>query len=413
MFRSRLFVCGAAVGLALYVKADRAEADPMSLEPRFTRDAAALNVGAMELYPALAAQTGYDSNIYESHRNVRDSYFSRVAPELSALLPFSAGAIQVLYQADQIRYTENSDDNFTDQLAMMRFRFSPNLRNRFSGDYSWNGKHEPRGTGLTEGFDPAIDNMDSGPDELTDRRAHFKYEFGAITAPGRLRFAMDALQRDYTNHRERTRYFDRDELGGGITFLWRVLPRTSILLEARARDIDYDTVQPSEASLDSREYNYLTGIEWEASEQTLAGVRLGRKTKNFSSPQREDASEFAWEINAKWTPNSYSIFEANFHRSPAETNGLGDFIDMRSYVLSWQCEWNQRLASKVSVNYDQAFYQSVNEDRDTRALQLQLNYQMRRWISWSISYDMRERSSDLDILSMERNRYVLGVEMTL
>lgn len=385
----------------------------MSLDPQFIRNAAALEAGAVELYPALATQVGYDSNIYESHRDVRDSYFSRIAPELSALLPFNAGALQMLYQADRIQYTENSDDNFTDQLAMARFRLAPSTRHKLSADYSWNGKHEARGTGLTEGYDPITSSVDDGPDELTDRRAHFKYEFGASGAQGALRFSADALQRDYTNHRERTQYFDRDEVGGGITFLWRVLPRTSLLFETRVRDIDYALIQPDSTSLDSREYNYLTGVEWEASEQTLAGVRIGRKEKDFSSPQRDDSAEFAWEINASWTPTVYSVFAANIHRSPAETNGLGDFIDMRSYVLSWRREWSQRLSSKISAYYDQAFYQAANADRDTSALQLQLNYQMRRWIKWKLSYEYRERSSDLEIFSMERNRCSLGLELTL
>ena len=391
-----------------------AGAEPLSLDPHFLRDAAALDAGPIQIYPALALQYGYDSNIYESRQHVRDADFSLLSPELTALLPFDSGAAQAIYQAERIQYDGSSDDNFTDQLLLGRLRFEPSARQRIAGDYSWNATHEARGTGLTEGFDPQQDAAsDSGPDALTDRRAHLKYEFGALTAPGNLRFALDSLQRDYTNHRQRTEYFDRDEIGADATFLWRVQPRTSLLLEARARDVDYATKQPGEPSLDSREYDYLTGVEWTASEQTRVGFRVGSKSKQFAAAQRNDSDVLAWEIDGRWAPRSYSVVEANFNRSPGETNGQGDFIDIRSYTLAWRHEWNQRFSTKVGGYYDQRIYKGVNEDQNTHSFQLELNYRMFRWLNWQVACNWRERSSEVEVLNMTRNRYTLGFELTL
>lgn len=403
-----------AMYCALMCVAIPALADPLSLDPKFLQNAAAINAGNVEFFPAIFTDGGYDSNIYESHRHSRESFFAHVAPELSALFPFNSGAGQITYQAARTQYEESSADSFTDQLLLGRFHFNPSARHRFEGDYSWNGAHEARGTALTEGFDPdtAAAN-DTGPDKLIERRSHLKYEFGAISAPGNLRFSFDTLQHDYTNHRERTQYFDRDEMGAGITFLWHVFPRTALLFETRGRDINYETIQPGQPSLDSHEYDYLTGVEWKASEQTQAGLRVGRKNKEFSSAQRKDSTELAWEFNASWRPRTYSIFQLDFHRSPAETNGFGDFIDMRSYSLQWQHDWSQRFTSKTTAAYDQAFYQGANEDRSTRALQLQFNYRMYRWLIWKMAYDLRDRNSDIDTLNMVRNRYTLGVEITL
>ena len=398
---------------ALSLSIGDVHADPLSLDPNFLRDAAALNVGPLQIYPALAVHAGYDSNIYESQQHVRSASYSLWSPELAALLPFDEGAAQMVYQAERIQYSGSDADNFTDQLVLGRIRFEPSARQRFAGDYSWNGTHEARGTGLTEGFDPSSDAAENSPDERTDRRAHLKYEFGALTAPGNLRLALDSLQRDYTNHRERTQYFDRDEFGVGSTFLWRALPRTALLLEARTRSVNYSTTQPGQESLDSREYAYLTGVEWQASAQTRAGFRIGRKTKQFAAAERNDSSVLAWEIDARWAPRTYSVIEANFNRSPGETNGLGDFIDIRSYTLAWRHEWSERFSTKVGGYYDQKIYKGVNEDQNTRSAQLEINYRMYRWLNWQVACNWRERNSEVDILNMSRNRYTLGFELTL
>lgn len=389
-------------------------ADVLGLDAEFLRRAEAVEAGSFQFYPALASKAGYDTNMFESHRHVRDSAFSQIAPELSVMLPLSFGAIQALYQADRIQYSASSADDFTDHLLLTRFRFTTNDRHRFAGDASWNPKHEARGTGLSEGFDPVVDTGIPRPDELTDRRAHLNYEYGALTARGNLRFALDALQRDYTNHAERTQYFDRDEVGGGVTFLWRVLPRSSMLFEARARDVNYDLVRPGDASLDSREYAYLTGVEWQASEQTRASFRIGHKSKNFLSSQRNDSSQIAWEVGASWAPRTYSIFSADFSRSPAETNGYGDFIDRESYAFTWKHKWSDRLRSELGAYYDENIYRAaVDQDRNTQAFKCEIDYRMYRWLTWQLSYAFRNRDSDSDIFNMTRNQYALGVQVSL
>ena len=385
---------------------------PMALNEAFLRDAGYFEAGPIRIYPALKTTVGYDNNIFESAHDTKSSTITRVIPELSAVLPMNVGYVQVGGQADDQRYIDSSDDNFTDRTLYFHSLVEANARNLFSLDGRFIKGHDPRGTGLTEGFDPALFLLNE-PDAYTDQSAAFKYEFGAPGAAGKMRFAADFLDHSYDNHRDRTRFFDRDEYGLDTTFLWRVQPRTSLAFEARERRIEYAETDPNSTSLDSREHTLLAGAEWGATGKTSGSIRLGNRRKNFDDPARVDGSDFVWEVSTKWRPRSYSTFELKLERSPHESNGIGDFIDTRSSNLEWTHDWTPRVGTRLAFSYLQQSYADADHDQNTKGVAMGVNYKMWRWLTWRLDGSWRSRSSNVDTFNFERNRYWLTAEFTL
>jgi hypothetical protein len=381
-------------------------------DPDFLKDAGYFMWGPVRFYPGLATAVGYDDNIFESNSDRKGSTVTRVTPEVTALLPFNAGFAEMGGQINDVRYTTSSDDDFTDRLAYARSAFEAGARNRFTLNGEFAKKHDDRGTVLTEGVDFNTANI-SEPDAYTDKSAGFNYEFGAPGARGKLRFGANYLDHSYDNNRDRTRYFDHEEYGGSAAFLWRIMPRTSLAFEARDNQIKYAEVNPAATTLDSSERSLLVGAEWGGTGITTGSVRVGNRRKNFESSDRVDGSNFTWEANVAWTPRSYSKFELELEREPNETNGVGDFIDSRTYLLRWSHDWTQRIGTQLALSYVQQAYENTDRDSNLKAAKLGLSYKMRRWLTWHLDGTWRKRSSDVEELSFERNIYWLTAEFTL
>lgn len=387
-------------------------ASPLTFDETVLQDAGYLEAGWFRIYPALATSVGHDSNIFASTENEVSSTITHIKPELSALLPYNGGALQFGVQTDSIQYSESSDDDFTDKMFFARGNLEANHRNRFSFNGELCKCHEARGTELTEGIDPETTTITS-PDEYTDQSAGLNYEFGARGAPGRLRFNANYLDHSYDNHRERTRYFDRDETGVGATFLWRVFPSTALAFEGRERSIVYAEERPEGSTHDSRETSLLIGAEWEATRATSGSLRVGKNDKNFDAEDRSDSTDVVWELSGKWQPRSYSRFELDLTRAPSESTGGGDFVDTKQYAIKWSHDWTERIGTQLTVDYSDKAYQSIDRDQQTKGLLLGVKYAMRHWLVWRLSADWHERSSDIDELQFERNRYWLSAEITL
>jgi len=415
----KVLIAGASISIGVALSAG-VFAEP-DRSPILTRDIqtgdpepAALEIGGLRLLPALAVAGGYDTNIYESSSLEVDSAVYELRPELLAELRGTRQLWQLGYQGRRIEFDASRDDDATDHRVYLQGTAELGLRHQLNGALQWYRGHERRGTGLSEGFNPAIDDSQvPTPDRFTDQRANLGYRFGAEGAPGALRFRFNHFEREYENNLVRTRYFDRDENRGAATFLWRVMPRTSLQIEGRIADIEYGEVQPGQAALDSVEQSLLAGAEWRLGDSTSASLLVGNTHKDFDDEAREDGDNLAWEVGAAWRPRSYSRFDISFERSPEETNGSGDFIDSRRASIGWEQQWLPRLGTRLAYqNVDQT-YQRAERDKQMDGVLFRVSYQMRRWLRWHLDLDWREQDSEESTLIFDRSQYWLSAEITL
>jgi len=364
--------------------------------------------------PELGLEFRYDDNIFQSATGVTSSLISIVSPGLFISAQPSKHRFEFQYEGEFAWYSDSSPDNYEDHYLEAGAYLALGQSSKFDIVGSYDDAHDNRGTGLTEGFDPAI-NIPSNPDEYQLAKVLGRFSFGSTASKGRLVLETGHRDLEYTNHLDRTRFFDRSENHGDATFYYRVMPKTSLLLDARLTEIDYQHDRTSQPSLNSKEYRYLFGVTWDTTATTTGTVKVGYVQKEFDDSARGEFSDPSWELDVRWSPRTYSHFDFRTARFPSESNGGGSFIDNTSYSATWEHEWNGRLKSRLGASFlDQNYRGStLNRKQELTQYDFSLSYQMRRWLSWKAGVEVNSRNSNINRLEFDGNVYSVSVLMTL
>lgn len=358
--------------------------------------------------PELGVVFRHDDNIYRSATSVTSSWITLLSPGLSITAQPSRQRYTLKYNGDIAFYDEGSADNYDDHHFEAGAYLELGARAKLDLIGSYSDSHDDRGSGLTDGFDP-LSNTPPVPHEhqLSTLRSNFSY---GIVSKGRMVVEAGASNLEYTNDLNRTRFYDRSEGYGGAGFYYRVMPNTSLLVDARITTFDYQNDRPSEPSLDSKETRYVLGVTWDNAAKTTGTVKVGYVKKTFDDSVRGDFSSSNWEVDVRWSPRSYSHFDLKSARTPSESNGGGDFIDSTSYSVAWEHEWRRRLKSRfVARRFDQDYLGStVNRNQQLTQYTFSLSYDMNRWLEWTVSAEMNSRNSNISRLEYDGNIYSIG-----
>jgi len=367
-----------------------------------------------DLDPELGVEVRYDDNIFRSATGVESSWITIVSPGLAVTVQPSKHRYAFQYDGDIAWYSDSSPDNYDDHYVEAGAYFELGQRSKLDLIGSYDDSHDNRGTGLTEGFDPAL-NIPADPDEYHLAKILGRFSYGSSVSKGRLVLETGSSELEYTNHLDRTRFFDRVDTYGNATFYYRVMPNTSLLLDARVTDIDYQHDRTLEPSLDSKEYRFLFGVTWDPTTKTKGTVKVGYIQKNFDESARGDFSDPSWEVDVRWSPRTYSHFDFRTARYPSESNGGGNFIDNTVYSVTWEHEWSSRIKSRLGArDLDQDYRGSaVNRKQELTQYNFSLSYQMRRWLSWRAGVEVDSRNSNINRFEFDGNVYSVRVLMTL
>jgi len=362
----------------------------------------------------LGVEVRYDDNIFRSATGVESSWITIFSPGLSVAAKPSKHRYAFKYNGDIAWYSDSSPDDYDDHYFKAGAYLELGQRSKFDIIASYDDAHDDRGTGLTEGFIPAI-NIPAEPDEYQFADILGRYSLGSGASKGRFVFEAGSNDLEYTNHRDRTRFFDRSNNYGDVRFYYRVMANTSLLLDARLTDIDYQYDRALQPSLDSKEYRYLFGITWDTTAKTSGTVTVGYVQKDFDESARGDFSDPIWEVDVRWSPRTYSHFDFRTARYPSESNGGGNFIENTIYSVTWEHEWSIRVKSRLEArDLDQDYRGSaVNRKQEFAQYSLFLNYQMRRWLSWEVGVEVGSRDSNINRYEFDRNVYSVSALMTL
>ena len=243
-----------------------------------------------------------------------------------------------------------------------------------------------------------------------------RYAYGI--ADTRARFGLEAAVRDleYDNNRQRTAQFDREIAYGQAAVGMRLQPNTSIVLSGRATEISYERPRIPGPGLDSVEYRYLLGIEWDVTGKTTGFIRVGHVDKQYDDPARPDFSGPSWEVAIRWSPRSYSHLDFGTERYPAESRTLtGDVIDTERYSASWFHEWSDRVASRLAFKrLDEDFRDTIaGRIQELEQISVSLEYTMRSWLKFAIEYQENSRESNVNRFIFDGKIVKIGVRIIL
>ena len=341
--------------------------------------------------PAITISTKHDDNIFLQDKvAVKSSWITELAPSVILGTQKGPSFYTAQYTLKAGRYHSSRNDDYVDHLFNIDTHTEFDHRNKLDINFDYEKLHENRGSGISDG----TGRVSKTPDEYRDTFLTGTYTYGGDTAIGRIKLNGSHLDRQYTNHRENTRVFDRNEDEIGATFFYRIMPKTFLLFEARYKDIEYDNTPLRVSKLDGDETTFQAGVTWEATAKTTGTAKLGKTYKDFDASQYKDDDFTSWEVGAEWAPLTYSIFKIKSSSTPIASTGSSTFIKQQLLALSWHHAWSDRVKSKLGTRFINEEYIGSTRDDDLEYYWAGMEYQFRRGIAFGIDYTYKTRDSN-------------------
>ncbi len=365
--------------------------------------AAGIPVGPLTVYPGVDVSVGYDDNLLRSSVNRVTTPVTVIAPYLTIEGRRGPHTFDIRYRGGIGIFTDSRQDNYTDTAlqanAKLLFTARSDLTARFDQKYG----HDPRGS--------TDRPLSENPDRYRETGAFALLGYGAQGAKGRIELDGEYYERRYTNNLQYTAISDVDRADAGLTFFWRIAPKTRLLMQGRYKSFNY--IDPA-STLDSEELRFYAGGQWEATAKTTGFAKIGYMRKNFETPGLQDISTNSWDAGIRWSPRTYSVFDFTALRGFNESTGIGDTIVQSRAGVRWTHAWNSRLSHSIGYDFINDKYKG-NTDRDdnTNAIGLRVDYRMRRWLKFGAEYLYTDRDSNEPQYRYRRNVIMFSVGATL
>lgn len=376
-------------------------------------EAGGIRTGGMDLYPTVTVQEKYDTNIFSSETNAKKSWITVLNPNLLLQAKKNANIFGLSYGLSKGWVHASRTDDYLDHNLLGSAHFEPTSRFRADLNASHVRLHDDRGatfTGAAAGAAAAFNN----PDKYHTNAFSGLVSYGAPDAMGRMDLSAGYSDKRYDNNRTLTQTRDMKTTNAGGAFFWQVMPKTSLLLEARYTKLDY-LYKTALVDLDSKEYRYYAGVEWDITGKTTGSIRLGQQQKKFAKAGVQDFSGFGWEASIDWMPRTYSMLNLTTSSNPTETDGTGSYIESKAYSATWMHQWSELLSQRVSGGLTTNTYANdpANRKDDITAFGIGLDYKVLRWLTAGVAYDYSKRASNAANADYKRNIFTMTLAGTL
>jgi len=371
-----------------------------------------MRIGAGGLYPDITITPFHDDNLTVAPSNEISTFGLLVEPHLAYELRGHKNRYFMDYLLSAATHEDSHSDDYIDNRFQLGYEYTPTKRIFLGIHGEYLDTRDPRGTGASEGSGVVQEN----PDEWHHYLVEGNVGYGGKRAKGRAELDLGYTNKSYDNNRTTTFVRDREDTYANARLYYRIMPKTSLVLEGRITDFSYDRAAVGVASLDSTTTKILFGVTWKSTFKTTGTAQIGYTEKDFDSSRRTDGDALAWEVGIEWRPKSFSIFNLNTSRDFDETNGAGNFIERDSIDASWSHQWHKlspRLSTLVNIGYSQDNFDQVTREDEYLNFGVSVNYKMRRWLQLGAGYRYDERDSSSSAFDYDRNLLELFATVAL
>ena len=401
------------LGLTCLVGAQTASAE-IALQPQ------AVPFGAFVLVPTLNTKTVFDDNIYSLSSNEVSSFSQVVNPNFAFVAQDRANVYKLVYNLNAAGYANDSDDSYNDHKIDLNAHIEPTARLRYDAGLAYAMLHDDRGTGASSGFslfqirqdgnrDGVIDEGIGEVDKFNLATLRLGGEYGAKTARGLLVANADLNQKRYSRNSSALGR-DNDTFNVLLGVRARLMPKTTFLVDYEISDTNYKGVTP-----DSKDNRILAGITWENSIQTTGKLRLGQGKREIDGGK--DISKFTWDLGVTWKPLPLDTINITGGAKATDASAPYAATENTNYNLSWTHQWLDRVNTAVNFGVSKDDYTAPAGTKarsdDTTNYGVSLNYQMRRWLVWSVGVNSSDKDSTVKDFSNTRNVMSIGAQVSL
>ena len=249
-------------------------------------------------------------------------------------------------------------------------------------------------------------NLSPSPDIWHASTISSLFTYGSDGAIGRIETEAMLEHKRYVNNPETTAGYNLDESDLATRFIYRVAPATSLLIEVRQINSDYQLSTSPNTNTDRR---LLLGIIWHANTFTSASFKIGAVRKNFIDSDYSNYSGLNWDGKFNWSPLRTSALELSTTQVCSDSSGEGQYIVNRTFEADWTHSWSAFAQSHLNlIQTTSDYYGAVRQDRTT-SYSVEADYLLRRWLKLGVGFTQTRRSSTQADIPFIRNILFLNV----
>lgn len=355
------------------------------------------------VYPSVLLGFGHNDNVGGTKDNRVGSNLWVLRPELVTEIKTHGDRYTLSYLGNYGHYENSSSDDFNHHELWMAGDNYFTSRARLGWGVGYIERSDPRGS---------TNRVSSAePDRWHAPVVRALGIYGAQGAIGRLELETSFMQKRYENNRAYTEVADVDLTMLSGRFFYRVLPRTSLVFEARNTWANY--VSTAAFPGDNSDLRLYAGLTWDATAKTTGMIKLGRAYKSFADANISDSSSLSWEGNLRWSPLTYSTFDLASSRTPSDSTGVGDYVVNSATSLTWNHKWASYVSSRVSAGLVKTDFTGVDRRDNTKNYGIGFYTEVGYRTRVGVDFTRTDRNSTIDTNDFKRNVVMGTVEFVL
>lgn len=388
--------------------------------------AASLSVHAVEpqgiqldsgitLLPSVELSVEDNDNVYlQPDETKESSTVTRLAPAIAVAADLGQTQLALGFAAEKGTYSSDEDDNYTDTRINVGADFEMTSRHSLALSAQLNSLHDARGAGTREGS-AALEIQD--PDEYEESIWDAAFTYGSANALLNMTFGLNRYEKEYQNNRGFGATGNRDHVKttASLDTAVYVSDRSNFLVDLSVADIDYieDNIitEGREGSLTKA----LIGMSYELTGKLSGSAKVGVAQRSFDSSDVDADTTASWEVQGIWTPRTYSTVTVFTSQSSNEASSVGNYIDTKYSMVSWEHEFSEffALTADVSLASDTYYNEADDREDDTLSYGLTGTYSPTSALDVYGNLKHAERDSSTDGLDYDQQVITLGVVLAI
>lgn len=388
--------------------ADSQEPDPnvsVTARPRPDFDPLGIRAGGFLIYPNVALDTTYNSNVYATKNDEKDDVIFTARPSISIQSNFPRHSLNWTLATDVGRYVDQTDENFWDYGTRVGGRLDITRNNRLTGSARFGRNHESRD-----------DPEDPGADQSRRPVRFFDYggTLGFQQEFNRFNFGINGAfdRRDYreTNPDNPEDDRDRNLFGGDVRTGYFISPRINAFLLGGFRREQRDASNKS--GRDNNVYGVGIGTAIDITGILFGEVAVGWEKQEFDESDRGSNDDFAYRADLTWDPTGLTSVRLDgsggFVPSDVGSSNIQNRIGLRV-----DHELLRNLLIGGGVTYTRDDFQDTNRTDNRFDVGPGITYLINRHFSVGANYTSTIRNSDDSDREFDRHLVTLRVNAQL
>jgi hypothetical protein len=373
-----------------------------------------IRLGPLAIHPSVGVMETFTDNVYRSFdgKDQKSDWITTISPGLELVLPLQRHSFRLGYSADINRYADFHENNYVSQTVAgsLNFDFPGGLL--FTVNDRFMDSELVRRWVDQPGLSGAADLYRSRPFRANDFLTKAKYSFADRWAAA---VWYNNYHYGYNHEYDRAGDFDRNLLGGSL--FYRVTPKTDFLVEYSHSKVDYTQ---SSSNNNSNDTAYV-GLGFDPSAKINGFLKVGWTQKKYDVSNfgaGTTFNTFSTQIDLAYNLSRYDAISVKASRTIEEDIDTNAAYTRDYYSLGYShiLSKNEKIRLFGFVGYGKGKFEGQTTDADGTLKQrsdniyggtLGVDYAMRRWLMWTLSYTYTDQDSNFVRYAYKDNRAFL------